>query len=469
MVPDYASMSVFFRPLPPLTLSPQDGIHVKNEVKGNRGYPPKEASMISRIHRIYIAGLIAALMLSVFAKAENGAQYADTERLRLDALIEQMLANNPDLQAARKRWEAAQKRPGQERSLPDPAIGVGWAASGAPYPGAGLGKEMSANVGVTISQALPFPGKLGLRGSIAEQEARAESFMFTETERGLVARMKTAFYELQYIYEALDILVRNKSLLERLSRSAVIRYEAGEGIQQDLIKAQLEITLLEVRVAELERRKQGMSAEINALLNKEVSLPLARTEPPSDLPELPSLESLQASAMQSAPAIRAQRSVIDGRKLSLELARRESLPDFEVMGGYYNQGSMKDMWEFRLQMNLPIFFMNKRRLAVEEAAAMVGEAQKSYRAGEQAVSLRIRDMYLEAETARKLMDLYADAVIPQAALALESSILNYGAGKLDFLSVLANFTAILENELNYAQRRAQYLQARARIEELAGL
>ncbi|MDR0843048.1 MAG: TolC family protein [Acidobacteriota bacterium] len=427
--------------------------------------------MVIRIRWISVLGLLVALSLPVPARSETAASPAASEPLRLDALIEQVLAHNPELQAARKRWEAAQKRPGQERSLPDPNIGLGWSAAGAPYPGAGLGTEMSANVGVTLSQMLPFPGKLGLRGGIAEKEATAESFLFTGAGRNLVARCKTAFYELQYIYEALDVLDRNRTLLERLAQSVRIRYESGEAAQQDLIKAQLEITLLETRALELERLRQGATAEINALLNQDVASPLARPEPPTNLPDLPflpSFEALQSSALQSAPEIRAQRSVIDGRQLALELARRESYPDFEVMGGYFNQGSMKDMWEFRVQMNLPIFSANKRRLAVEEAAAGLGEVQKSYRASEQAVSFQLRDQYLEAENAHKLMELYAVGIIPQASLALESSLLNYGAGKLDFLSVFANFTAILENEINYCKSRAQYLQALARLEELAG-
>ena len=78
--------------------------------------------------------------------------------------------------------------------------------------------------------------------------------------------------------------------------------------------------------------------------------------------------------------LRAQRATIDNRQLGLELSRRDYYPDFEVMGGYFNQGSMKDMWEFRVQMNIPIFFARKQRLGVEEAGARLSEAQRTYRA-----------------------------------------------------------------------------------------
>jgi outer membrane protein TolC len=177
---------------------------------------------------------------------------------------------------------------------------------------------------------------------------------------------------------------------------------------------------------------------------------------------------MQKSAMESSPALRAQRAAIDSRRFGLELSRREYYPDFEVMGGYFNQGSMKDMWEFRVQMNIPIFFPHKRRLAVEEAGARLSEAQKTYRAGEQIISYRIKDQYLAAENSRRLMDLYQKLIVPQAALALESSLASYSTGSIDFLSVLSNFSSILENEMKFYESRTRFLQSLAVLSELAG-
>ena len=387
--------------------------------------------------------------------------------VNLEYLMGQMLAANPELQAARKRWEAKQKRPGQERALPDPTVRFGWASAGAPYPGAGLGSEPTANLGIEFSQMLPFPGKRGLRGSMAQHEVRAESFMFQGTELNLVSRLKSAFYELQFTYDAVDVLTRNKLLLERLAKQAENRYSVGQATQQDLIKSQVELSLIETRLLEIERSKRSMIAEINSLLNRDVGAGLGRPEP-AEIPALPPLESMQKSATESSPMLHAQRATIDNRQLGLELSRRDYYPDFEVMGGYFNQGSMKDMWEFRVQMNLPIFFARKQRLGVEEAGARLSEAQRIYRAQEQMVSFRIKDQYLAAENSRRLMDLYSKRIIPQASLALESSLTSYSTGSIDFLSVLSNFSSILENEMKFYENRTRFLQSLAILSELVG-
>jgi outer membrane protein, heavy metal efflux system len=388
--------------------------------------------------------------------------------MSLDSLVKEMLAANPELQAARKRWEAMQKRPGQESALPDPEIRLGWASAGAPYPGAGLGAEPTANLGVEVSQAFPFPGKRGLRGSIAQQEARAESFAFRGAELSLVSRLKSTFYELQFIYDAIDVLAKNKVLLQRLAKLAENRYSVGQATQQDLIKSQIELSLLETRLLEFERNKQSRVAEINLLLNRDVGASLDRPEPAGEIPALPPLETMQQSAMEASPMLRAQRATIDSRQFGLELSKRDYYPDFEVMGGYFNQGSMKDMWEFRVQINVPVFFAHKQRLELEEAGSRLGEAQKSFRASERTINYRIKDQYLAAENSRRLMDLYSKLILPQASLALESSLSSYSTGSLDFLSVLSNFLAILENEMKYYESRTQLLQACANLQELIG-
>ena len=439
--------------------------------------------MIERAKFRPIVHWITALTLSIltllpFAAAQpDNPQIADERQEKdrnaglppenLEHLIKQMLLANPELQAARKRWEAMQKRPGQERALPDPTIRLGWSSAGAPYPGAGLGSEPGANLGVELSQMLPFPGKRGLRGSMAQKEAAAESFMFQGTELSLVSRLKTAFYELQFSYDAIDVITRNKILLERLAKLAENRYSAGQATQQDLIKSQVEISLIETRLLEMERNKRSMVAEINSLLNRDVSTGLGRPEP-NEIPALLPFESMQTSAMESSPMLRAQRATIDSRQFGIDLSRRDYYPDFEVMGGYFNQGSMKDMWEFRVQMNIPIFSAHKRSLGVEEAGARLSEAQRTYRAGEQMISYRIKDQFLSAENSRRLMDLYSKLIIPQASLALESSLASYGTGSVDFLSVLSNFTTILENEMKYYESRTQFLQSIAVLSELTG-
>jgi len=406
---------------------------------------------------------------NIVALARGRPNLTGEHSVKLDELIKELLQSNPELSAARKRYEIALTRPAQEGALHDPRITAGWISNGNPLPGAGLGVEPTSNIGLQIAQEIPYPGKRTLKGSMAQKEADSEAQLYRARELSLVTQVKTSFYELRFQYEAEEILHRNQALLQQLLKVAEARYAAGKTMQQDLFKSQVEISILETRLALVEQKKARAAAEINALLNRSPSDGLGRPEPVESLPELGALPSLQSQAETASPMLRAQQSVIDSKQLSVQVARREYYPDFDIMGGYYNQGQLKDMWEFKMQVNVPIYFWRKQRYALEESSLLLVEAQKTYRATEQMLSYRIRDRYLAAEAARKLMDLYWKRILPQAQFALESSLASYETGGVDFLTVLSNMSNILENEMSYHEQRAEYLKAIAGLEELVAM
>src|SRR5512142_2628099 len=92
----------------------------------------------------------------------------------LPALVREALQNNREILAAQARYEAARQRPGMASTLPDPMVSLGYNSVGNPLPGAGLGREVLANAGIMVSQEVPFPGKLKLKGDMASREAQAE-------------------------------------------------------------------------------------------------------------------------------------------------------------------------------------------------------------------------------------------------------------------------------------------------------
>jgi outer membrane protein TolC len=148
--------------------------------------------------------------------AQTPASPATARAVRLESLIPELLEHNPELLALRKNYEALLTRPTQEGALPDPRITMGWISAGYPFPGAGLGVEPTSNIGIQVAQELPYPGKRSLKAGVARKESEGEAQMYRAKELSLVSRMKMAFYELRFAYEALEILRRNQTLL-RLS------------------------------------------------------------------------------------------------------------------------------------------------------------------------------------------------------------------------------------------------------------
>jgi outer membrane protein, heavy metal efflux system len=389
------------------------------------------------------------------------------DRLVLADLVEEALKANPAMVVAQQRHEAARQRPVQEHSLPDPMISAGYRSSGNVWPGAGLGTEPTANLGVMVSQELPYPGKRDLRASIASREADAELQQIDAARLRIVARVKQAYYRLAYTYAVSDVLTRNKELLETLLKVSEGRYAVGQGAQQDVIKAQTQLSILELQLERVRQERAIRQGEINALLNRP---PMAPGGQPEDLQLTvfdSSLESLVAAATAHAPMLRRDEIMIERSQIAVDAARREYKPDFALTGGYSYMGAMPSMYEFRFDVKVPL--QRARRAAlVAEKLSTVDEARSTYDSTRLDIQGRLQEDFQMASTSVRLARLYRETVLPQARLALESSMVSYQTGAVDFLSVLTNFGMVLEYEMTYFEELATYHTAVSRLEEMTG-
>jgi cobalt-zinc-cadmium efflux system outer membrane protein len=409
----------------------------------------------------------AAYWLALPLAAAAWGQAAQ-ERLNIDDLVAEALRANPEILAAQSKYEAARQRPAQERSLPEPTFSLGWNSSGSPLPGAGLGTEPIANVGAMASQEIPYPGKLRLRAAVAEKEADIEAQQFHAVELNVISRVKQAYYRLQHAYAMLGVLARNRDALRTLLRAAEARYSVGKTTQADVFKAQTQLTVIETRIAQIERERTGREAEINALLNRRPGTPVTRPGEPHMMSIGFTIDELLAKARDAAPALAREQKVMERANTALRLARTDYYPDFTVNGGYYYMGSMPPMYMFRADIKLPLR-RAKTRAEITERSEEIAQARHTYEAAARDLEFRIQDEYTAAKTAQTLLDLYARTVIPQARLAVESSLASYETGATDFLTVLSNHVAAFEYEMNYHEQMQEYHLALARLEELIGV
>lgn len=387
----------------------------------------------------------------------------------LGSLIADAMKNNPEILAAQKRYEAMRQRPSRESTLPDPMLSLGWSSNGNPLPGAGLGSNPTSNIGVSISQELPAPGKLRLRGEIAAKDAEAEFQQYQAVKLSAIARLKLAYHQLHHAYEAAEIMRREQKLLGNFMQISESRYSVGKAAQQDIFRAHAQFAIMETQIVRMEQDKPTQQAIINSLVNRPQDTAVT---PPAEMKpgELTiTLDELLAHARTDAPAVMRDQKMVERNELALNLARKDYSPDYVVSGGYYNQGGMAPMYQVRLDVKVPAYFWRKQRAEVAEQTDTVNEARRTYEAEKQNLAARIRGEYANAQTARKLMDLYSKSVTPQASLALESSLASYQTGALDFLSVLTNFMTVVDYELNYHEEMVRFHLALARLEEMTGL
>ncbi len=386
------------------------------------------------------------------------------QEITLQQLVAIALARNPGIKSAAERFQAQRARAPQARSLPDPMVSGGWMGNITPF--SVQQGDPSSYRGLTVSQALPFPGKLSLRGKIADREAEAGRWEYEQTERQVVVEVKTAYYAYFYDTKAIEITQKNKDLLQKLENIAEARYRVGKGIQQDVLRAQIEVARIDQKLIVLEQEQDTSRARLNTLLYRDPESPLPSPAPVKAADFHDTLDDLYAMAHANDPGLERDKRMIESNQYAVDLAQKAYKPDFDVAYSYEQRPDLPDMHGVMVGVNIPVFFHSKQREGVIEASHGLNAARRELDDRLTEVNFEIKQQYLAATAARNLMNLYSKAIVPQSSLALESSMSAYEVGKVDFLSMLENFVYVLNYEVGYYQELSDYETALAQMEPL---
>jgi cobalt-zinc-cadmium efflux system outer membrane protein len=385
----------------------------------------------------------------------------------LEDLVSEALQRNPGVQSALRQVEALRHRVPQAETLPDPTVSVGWAGNITPF--SVQNGDPSSNRAITASQSLPYPGKLKLRGEIADREAEAARWDYEAARRKLVADVKSAYYDYFAAAKAVEITQKNKDLLQKLSSIAEARYRVGKGIQQDVLRSQVEISLLRQRLTVFEQQQGTAQVRLNTLLFRDPEAPLP---PPASFEPAKighSLDELYTLAREQDTGLQREQRMIERNQYAVNLAQKDYRPDFNVGYMYQQRPDMPDMHGFTVTANIPIFYRTKQREAVREQTEQLASSQRSKENRQTELSFAVKQQYLLAKSSEQLLKLYSQAIVPQSSLALESSMASYQVGAVDFLTILTNFTVVLDYEVSYYRELANYQMALANLEPLVGV
>ena len=168
--------------------------------------------------------------------------------LSLDSLIKEANEKNPEILAAKNRWDASLARVPMAKSLDAPTIGVSfWKIPNT----LNVFKAPNDEQMLTISQFLPLFGKLSTKGKIALAESQIFASEYKNKELEVVNEVKGAYYDLFMNYKEIELNEQSLSLLKSVAGISEAKYITGKTTQEDLFKINLEIATLSNKIENL--------------------------------------------------------------------------------------------------------------------------------------------------------------------------------------------------------------------------
>ncbi|OQW63351.1 MAG: hypothetical protein BVN29_16730 [Nitrospira sp. ST-bin5] len=384
----------------------------------------------------------------------------------LPELIQEVLAKNPELVAARKQWEAATTRIAQARSLDDPTLSVQlWNIPQT------FNITQAQNSIFGLSQNLPFPGKLALKGDVATRSAEMTEQAVRGKERELVARLKQAYYDLFLAHKAIQIHHEQVELLGQFVEITTAKFRTGKGSQADVLKAQVELSLLFQQLPVLEQRRETAEAMLNTLLDRDPTSSLDIPQEPSQIPLDKIIEALPRLALTDRPELKVAELAVQRNEQSLTLAQRQYYPDFNVAFQRFQNFQTSDGFGAYVAMSIPFAFWTKPRYdaSVQEAAAAVSAARAQHRTVENLTRFQVNDLLARLRATDQTATLYRTTILPQAEQGLEAARVGYRTGKAGFLDLIETQRAWRGFQLEYFKALVDRQHRLAELEQIVGV
>lgn len=383
--------------------------------------------------------------------------------------VEAALAHNPAIVAAGQRVLRLHERIAQVTSLDDPMIAI------APF--GEMAETAAGQVGVmtSLSQRLPYPGKLAVRGRIAQQEVAIAEQDVDRIRLGVIADTRRAYWNLYYAVRAIEVTQRNRDLLDRVREVVAAKLRTGSTTQESALRISVELNNLENELITLRQNRTTAVAMLNSLIDQPVETSLPDPEP-MELSRMDlQLEALLTQAEASNPEIHSVRERIGQFREQREQARLGRYPDVTV-GVTYNivddhglsmAANGKDQWWFSFGANLPIW---TGRLDAAEREATRGLIETAAVLGNERnrIAFRVQDALSRVETQQRQAVLLRDVIVPQAAQTVEASLSGYRAGSVGFLNLIDNWRRLLNFQLMYESSLASLERSVAELEQVVG-
>lgn len=414
----------------------------------------------------------AALMLIFSPPAWAGDTAPAEEGVTMDfaAYLRLMLEKHPELKMARAEAHAKGEVPSQAESLPDPQLSIG--VMDLPTDSLSFTEEDMTRKSIGITQAFPAPGKRDLRRKVAEGDSAASAAMAGEKRLELIEQARVAFYRMQYLITASGIAQKNKEVFNDFLDISMAKYTVGAGLQQDVLKAQLEYSRTLEYLIRIEQQISTQRKMLNAWAGLPENTDWRRPDiRPVEVPAGTDDE-LAERAVARRPLFAGLNAKLEQAHDALALARRESLPDYAVKLSYSQRDdtpmTRSDLVSAEVMIDLPVWKSRKQDKMAAEAALMEDKAREELAAERLRLREKIYELMDEQTKNQKLLTLFDTALIMQASQMVESSRIAYRVNKGDFFALSMYQSTLFDYQIQRAEVEFELMAARARLLRVLG-
>lgn len=377
------------------------------------------------------------------------------DQLALPPLLEEALKSNPQILAAAKRYESAKARIPQAKALDDPVIGLKFEkAKGNPF---NLDTTPAMDRMLSISQMLPFFGKLSLKGKIALVESQMYAAEYKDAQLEVINALEKAYYDLFMNYKEIELKQQSLDLLNSIAKVAEAKYAVSEVTQEEVLKIYSEIARLNNDLMNLSQIQSQKKTRLNTLLNREPEGVLGEPRLSENFDFSQDINYLYKATLENQPELLMFSYAIEKNKYAESLAKKSYFPD--LMAGIVMRGLASGgigPWDLMMAFSVPLWFWTKQKYQVKEAVANLEEAKSAYQMMKNRGLEETKNLFTAVEVSKNRIRLFQTDLIPILESSIASSLAAFRSGKGDFMLLLDSERMLIKTKMDYYAALVEY-------------
>jgi len=413
---------------------------------------------------------IRYLIISLIITAIN-ISFAQTDTL--SSLVNKAFEVSPKLKMLEMKKLAASNRVEQNSNLPDPVLGFGF--MNLPVNSFSLDQEPMTGIGVGLSQAFPFPGKLSNQAEVNNKDVDIVQQEINDARNEIRKNVIKSFNEILFFRESIVLAKQSKELLNNIAEVVRTKYAVSTASQQNLLKVELEITNLSEKIEDLKSKEKSQLAILNSLLLRPVDSEIQTGEFPKINYEDFTVDALVDSAVKYRPFLEGIKEAKKKEEIKKSLVQYDYYPNFNL-GVLYTfrdkiaatNTPLNDFISFSLGISLPLNYGGKVSSKVEETETMQKFYQEQYNLSLQILQSSFGTSVAKLNSLRGRIKLLEEGSLIQANENLKTTLTSYQVGQVDFLNVIDAQNSLLKIENDLYRLKTDYLNEIAELEFLTG-
>jgi cobalt-zinc-cadmium efflux system outer membrane protein len=414
---------------------------------------------------------LASILFTLYSFAAPFPAFAQ-ELLSLDALIDEALENSPYVKVFQKNKDALWERPSQVKSWDDPRITLG--VTNLPTDDFDFNKQDMTQKYVSVMQNIPLPGINKLKEKAAVEEAKGAESGLANIEIRTVQAVKTTYYDLYFVNNAIKITDENIDLMKKFVELTQSKYEVGNGLQEDILKAQVELYKLQEKMINLKQKEASIKADMLRLLNRNDGEQLQVVPKIEKTVNTVSFEDLKTTVLEENPLLRQLDHTVAQKETEYLLAKKSYYPNFSITAAYGQRDDglddkhRSDFMSLLVGVNIPIWFKSKQNKQVAETQIRIIQEKAQLQSEKNNILFKLNDLLAKIKKDDALVTLYEKQIIPEASQSLDADMSAYQVGRLDFLNLLNSQMTLLNYEIKLHKVMSDLEKNFAELEVVVG-